>query len=98
MDASENVIPDGNEAHGDGGGSKNEAHVTVNGLPVILTRGRSIGLEIKEAAIGVGVPIQLDWVLSEVRPDGDQKIIPDDREVTVKTGDEFWAIPGDDNS
>ena len=26
------------------------------------------------------------------------KIVPDDKQVHVKDGDEFWAIPGDDNS
>ena len=75
-----------------------EIRVTVNGQFVVLTRRRLTGLEIKEAAIRAEVPIQLDFVLSEVKPSGEQKIIPDDREVTVKSGDEFWAIPGDDNS
>jgi len=75
-----------------------EARVTVNGQFVVLTSRKVTGLQIKEAAIAAGVPIQLDFVLSEVRPSGEQKIIPDDREVTVKSGDEFWAIPGDDNS
>jgi hypothetical protein len=75
-----------------------EIRVTVNGQFVVLTSRKVTGLQIKEAAIAAGVPIQLDFVLSEVRPSGEQKIIPDDREITVKSGDEFWAIPGDDNS
>jgi hypothetical protein len=75
-----------------------EIRVTVNGQFVVLTRREVTGLQLKEAAIAAGVPIQLDFVLSEVRPNGEQKIIPDDREITVKSGDEFWAIPGDDNS
>jgi hypothetical protein len=75
-----------------------EARVTVNGQFVVLTSRKVTGLQVKEAAIAAGVPIQLDFVLSEVRPSGEQKIIPDDREITVKSGDEFWAIPGDDNS
>ena len=75
-----------------------EARVTVNGQFVMLASRKVTGLQIKDAAIAAGVPIQLDFVLSEVRPSGEQKIIPDDREITVKTGDEFWAIPGDDNS
>src|SRR5947207_7823149 len=77
---------------------QHEARVTVNGQFVVLTTRKVTGLQIKEAAIAAGVPIQLDFVLSEVRPSGEQKIIPDDREITVKNGDEFWAIPGDDNS
>lgn len=75
-----------------------EIRVTVNGQFVALTNREVTGLQVKEAAIAAGVPIQLDFVLSEVRPSGEQKIIPDDREITVKSGDEFWAIPGDDNS
>lgn len=72
--------------------------VTVNGQFVVLASRKVTGLQIKEAAITAGVPIQADFVLSEVRPSGEQKIIPDDREISVKSGDEFWAIPGDDNS
>jgi len=56
------------------------------------------GFQIKDAAIRAGIPIQLDFVLSEVRPHGEQKIISDDQKVNVKDGTEFWAIPGDDNS
>lgn len=78
--------------------SRHEIRVTVNGQFVVLTSKRVTGLQVKEAGIAAGVPIQLDFVLSEVRPSGEQKIIPDDREITVKSGDEFWAIPGDDNS
>lgn len=78
--------------------TKHEARITVNDQPVVLKRGKDSGLEIKQAAVNAGVPIQIDFVLSEVRPNGEQKVIPDDREVEVKDGDEFWAIPGDDNS
>jgi hypothetical protein len=75
-----------------------EVRVTVNGQFVVLGSRKVTGLQIKETAIAAGVPIQLDFFLSEVRTSGEQKIIPDDREITVKSGDEFWAIPGDDNS
>ena len=37
-------------------------------------------------------------MLSEVLPSGKQKIVPDDKKIHLKDGDEFWAIPGDDNS
>lgn len=80
------------------GKPQKEASITVNGQPMIVHKEMMTGLEIKEAAIQAGVPIQADFVLSEVHPSGQQKIIPDDRQVPVKTGDEFWAIPGDDNS
>lgn len=65
---------------------------------VVLEGSKHTGAEIKAAAIEQGVPIQPDFVLSEVLPNGKQKIVPDDRTVNVKDGDEFWAIPGDDNS
>ena len=45
-----------------------------------------------------GVPIQQDFVLSRVLPGGKQEIIPDGKEIDVHQGEEFWAIPGDDNS
>jgi hypothetical protein len=70
----------------------------VNDHPVVLEDRRQTGAEIKAAAIQAGVPIQADFVLSEVRPHGKQRIIADDERVNVKDGDAFWAIPGDDNS
>jgi hypothetical protein len=72
--------------------------ITVNDKPVVLDDHHQTGLSIKEAAIAQGVPIQLDFVLSEVLHDGKQKPIGDDKKVDVKEGDQFWAIPGDDNS
>lgn len=72
--------------------------VLVNGQKVVLHESEATGAEIKAAAIAAGVPIQPDFVLSEVLPSGKQKIVPDDRKVHLKDGDEFWAIPGDDNS
>ena len=72
--------------------------VTVNDQPVVLEDRHQTGAEIKASAIAAGVPIQHDFVLSEVRPNGKQRIIVDDERVNVKDGDAFWAIPGDDNS
>ena len=72
--------------------------VLVNGQKVVLHDSEATGAEIKAAAIAAGVPIQPDFVLSEVLASGKQKIVPDDRKIHLKDGDEFWAIPGDDNS
>ena len=72
--------------------------ITVNDKPVILDNHHQTGLSLKESAIAQGVPIKLDFVLSEVLHDGKQKPIADDKRVEVKEGDQFWAIPGDDNS
>jgi hypothetical protein len=72
--------------------------VTVNDDPVVLDDRKQSGAEIKAAAINAGVAIELDFVLSEVLPNGKQRIVPDDKKINVKDGDAFWAIPGDDNS
>lgn len=72
--------------------------ITVNEKPVVLDEHHQTGLSIKEAAIAQHVPIQLDFVLSEIRPGHPEKPVPDDKHIEVKEGDQFWAIPGDDNS
>ena len=91
--ANEPKIPDDH-----GGPKPDEVRIIVNGQPVVLTDRHQTGASIEQAAIAQGVPIQLDFVLSEVLPNGHQKVIPDEGHVTLKDGDEFWAIPGDDNS
>lgn len=72
--------------------------IKVNDQEVLLTERHLTGAEIKAAAIAVGVPVQPDFVLSRVLQNGKQKIVPDDKRVHVDQDDEFWAIPGDDNS
>jgi hypothetical protein len=78
--------------------SAHHATITVNDEPVVVTEKHMTGAEIKAAAITAGVPIEQDFVLSQVLPNGKQKPVPDDKKVTIKDGLEFWAIPGDDNS
>ncbi len=71
----------------------------VNEQFVALDGRHQTGASIKAAAIAAHVPeIEADWVLSEVLPNGEQKVVPDHKHVTVKYNDEFWAVPGDDNS
>ena len=72
--------------------------ITVNDKPVGLSDHHQTGFSVKEAAIAQHVPIQLDFVLSEVIHDGKQKPIGDEKRIEVRDGDHFWAIPGDDNS
>jgi len=73
--------------------------VKVNDTFVELDGRRQTGASIKEAAMTAGVPeVALDWVLSEVLPNGEQKVVPDEKHIKVKCDDEFWAVPGDDNS
>ena len=56
------------------------------------------GLEIKQAAIAQGVPIQLDFQLAEIRPNGEHQIIGDGDVVTVTRHSKFVATAADDNS
>jgi hypothetical protein len=72
--------------------------VTVNGRPVTLPGHRVSGLQIKQAAVEQGVPIQLDFVLSEELGDHRTKIVGDTDIVSVLDRSRFVAIPPDDNS
>lgn len=72
--------------------------VTVNGRPVRLEKEQLTGLEIKQAAIGQQVPIELDFILQLELANGDAKIIGDADEVKIKPHQRFTAIANDDNS
>lgn len=72
--------------------------VTVNNRPVSLESHRVTGLGIKQAAIAQGVPIQLDFQLAEIRPNGEHKVIGDGDVVTVTDHSQFVATAADDNS
>lgn len=72
--------------------------IRVNERPVDLTQRHVTGLLIKQAAITQGVPIQLDFVLSEELGDRRTKSIGDQEHVTVTEHSRFLAIPNDDNS
>jgi hypothetical protein len=71
--------------------------ITVNRRPVVLDDKHVTGLEIKQAAIAQGVPIELSFQLSE-KKGKHLKPVADTDTVTIKTGDEFRAVAGDDNS
>lgn len=73
--------------------------ITINKKYQIEVVGpRLTGLEIKEAAIAQGVPIKLDFQLSEILPSGGHKIIGNDDEVTINQTSQFIATADDDNS
>jgi hypothetical protein len=72
--------------------------ITVNRQPVAVTGPRLTGLEIKQAAIDQGLPIGLDFVLSQLRPNGRPKIVGDNDVVTVNKNSEFTALADDDDS
>lgn len=65
---------------------------------VTVAAGRHTGLEIKQAAIAQGVPIQLDFLLSLERPGHPSQMIGDHDEVDVREHMAFTAIADDDNS
>jgi hypothetical protein len=72
--------------------------IFVNEKPVKIERGEHTGLEIKQAAIAQGVHIQLDFVLSLEKRQGETQIIGDTDPVKVKKGQKYVAIADDDNS
>jgi hypothetical protein len=59
---------------------------------------RTTGLEIKEAAIAQGVPIQLGFVLFRLTAGHKQHPVRDDDKSTVHDGEEFRCVDNDDNS
>lgn len=71
--------------------------IRVNDMQVTVAR-EVTGLQIKEAAISAGVPIQLDFVLSVELGHGKTKIVTDSESITVHQGSEFVAVAPDDNS
>lgn len=72
--------------------------IHVNEKPVVIHGPRVTGLEIKQVAIAAGVNLQVDFVLSEERPDGTAKIVGDRDTVTVNKNSRFVAVAPDDNS
>ncbi|WKA26222.1 multiubiquitin domain-containing protein [Bradyrhizobium roseum] len=72
--------------------------IFVNEKLVKIERGEHTGLEIKQAAIAQGVQIQLDFVLSLEKRQGETQIIGDNDSVKVKKGQKYVAIADDDNS
>lgn len=72
--------------------------ITVNKRPVRIEGPRATGLEIKQAAIAQGVPIDLGFQLAELLESGKRKIVGDEDTVTVHKGSSFVATAADDNS
>ena len=72
--------------------------ISVNKKPVHVDGPSTTGLEIKEAAIKQGVPIELDFLLAKVGPDDKEPIIGDDDKVDVTEFKTFTATAPDDNS
>lgn len=72
--------------------------ITVNGLAVPIAGPKTTGLQIKQAALAAGVPIQLDFILSEELANRKTRLVRDGDEVSVHEGSAFVALENDDNS
>lgn len=70
----------------------------VNERPVPIEGPRVTGLQIKEAAIAAGLPITVDFMLTEELANGRSKVVGDADVVTVNKHSRFDAVAGDDNS
>ena len=78
---------------------KHETHVVVllNTRSVRLDRKKATGLELKDAAISQGVPIERSFALYKLKGNH-QTQITDDQVVHLHDGETFRCVHGDDNS
>ncbi len=72
--------------------------ILVNKKAVPIDKGERTGLEIKQAAVKQGVPIQLTFVLTLHKEHGQTKVIGDGDRVHVHDGQRFTAVAEDDVS
>lgn len=72
--------------------------ISVNHKPVEVKEALPTGMEIKEAAIEQGLPIERDFQLAKVGLDDKQHIVGDADKVDVLEFKTFFATAGDDNS
>jgi len=72
--------------------------IVVNKKPVRVEGPTANGLQIKEAAIAQGVPIELSFQLSEKLGDHKTKVIDNTDIVTLHEDLVFVAVADDDNS
>lgn len=72
--------------------------IRVNTKPVTMPRSKANGLEIKEAAIGAGLNIKVDFVLFAELSGDKQEIVKDEQIVDLHHDQCFEAIDNDDHS
>ena len=72
--------------------------ISVNRKPVEVAGPIDTGLEIKEASIKRGLPIELSFQLALIEPDGKERIIGNSDKVDVRDSKTFFATADDDNS
>jgi len=71
--------------------------VTVNGQVVELPKEELTGLQVKQAAIGQGLPIDVGFQLS-VKHGKHFQVVGDSDSVEIRRDLEFLAVAPDDNS
>jgi len=71
--------------------------IVVNNRQVLMPRHQATGLQIKEAAIRQGVPIQPDFVLFRITAHG-QEQVRNEQEIELHRDEHFRAVDRDDNS
>ena len=72
--------------------------ISVNRKPVKVEGPVVTGLEIKEASIKQGLPIELDFQLALVEAGGNERIVGNSDKVDVREFKTFFATASDDNS
>ena len=72
--------------------------ISVNRKPVKVEGPVVTGLEIKEAAIKQGLPIERNFELALVEADGKERIVGNSDKVDVTEFKTFFATASDDNS
>ena len=72
--------------------------ISVNRKPVEVAGPIVTGLEIKEASIRQGLPIEVSFQLALVEPDGKERIIGNTDKVDVRESKTFFATADDDNA
>ena len=77
---------------------KTTIDIEVNSRQVVLHQREVTGYDIKVAAIGQGVAIQLDFLLYIVDGHGQLDPVNDNQEVTVHEHERFRAVTPDDVS
>lgn len=72
--------------------------IVVNSQLVEVLGPRATGLEIKEASLKAGLPIEIGFQLIEELPHGRTRVVGDKDIVEVRPGSQFMALAPDDNS
>jgi hypothetical protein len=90
--------PVGIEGAGGAGTGRHSVTISVNNQPVEVSGPRLTGREIKQAAIDHGVAIGIDFILSELKPNGRAEIVGNEDVVTVNKNSRFTANDDDDDS